>query len=78
MLFDAQTIIPFIPLATEPTDTTRRPAPAPNGRKLKIMQRTKSRKPQDDRLLKRLPRKERRQQENLRRMILGDPIFKTI
>jgi hypothetical protein len=76
MLFDVQTTIPFIPPATEPTDMSTRPAP--NGRKFKIMQRTKSRKPQDDRLLKRLPRKERRQQENLRRMILGDPIFKTI
>jgi hypothetical protein len=42
------------------------------------MQQMKSRKPQDDRLLKRLPRKERRQQEHLRRLILGDPIFKTI
>jgi hypothetical protein len=44
----------------------------------KTMQQMKSRKPQDDRLLKRLPRKERRQQEHLRRLILGDPIFKTI
>lgn len=37
-----------------------------------------SRKQQDDRLLKRLPMKERRQQEELRRLIQVDPIFKTI
>ncbi|HMH31109.1 MAG TPA: hypothetical protein VK534_01380 [Methylomirabilota bacterium] len=37
----------------------------------------KHRKPQDDRLLKRLPRKERRQQEELRRLISSDPLFKT-
>jgi hypothetical protein len=36
------------------------------------------RKKQDDRLLKRLSMKERRQQEQLRRMIMGDPLFKTI
>lgn len=42
------------------------------------MNQVKTRKQQDDRLLKRLSRKERRQQEQLRRMILGDPIFKTI
>ncbi|HYH36415.1 MAG TPA: hypothetical protein VD706_02870 [Candidatus Saccharimonadales bacterium] len=42
------------------------------------MKQDKVRKPQDDRLLKRLSRKERRQQEQLRRLIVGDPIFKTI
>jgi hypothetical protein len=42
------------------------------------MKQDKVRKQQDDRLLKRLSRKERRQQEQLRRLILGDPIFKTI
>ncbi|HEX5744013.1 MAG TPA: hypothetical protein VFX84_01000 [Candidatus Saccharimonadales bacterium] len=42
------------------------------------MQTQKVRKQQDDRLLKRLSRKERRQQEQLRRMIQGDPLFKTI
>jgi hypothetical protein len=36
----------------------------------------KDRKKQDDRLLKRLPRQERRQQEQLRAMILKDPAFK--
>lgn len=36
------------------------------------------RKRQDDRLLKRLTLKERRQQEELRRLILSDPVFKTI
>lgn len=35
-------------------------------------------KKQDDRLLKRLNLKERRQQEQLRKLIQGDPIFKTI
>jgi hypothetical protein len=35
-------------------------------------------KPQDDRLLKRLSRKDRQQQEELRRLIAGDPIFKTV
>jgi len=42
------------------------------------MKQEKVRKQQDDRLLKRLSRKERKQQEQLRRLILGDPIFKTI
>lgn len=42
------------------------------------MQQVKNRKQQDDRLLKRLSRKDRRQQEQLRRMILVDPLFKTI
>jgi hypothetical protein len=37
----------------------------------------KTKKPQDDRLLRRLPLKERRQQEELRRLILVDPLFKT-
>lgn len=35
----------------------------------------KDRKKQDDRLLKRLNRLERRQQEQLRKQILNDPIF---
>jgi len=39
---------------------------------------TKIKKNQDDRLLKRLPLKERRRQEEFRRQILSDPIFKTI
>jgi hypothetical protein len=38
----------------------------------------KPRKLQDDRLLKRLSRKERRQQEVIRQMIQTDPVFKTI
>jgi hypothetical protein len=42
------------------------------------MQQVKNRKQQDDRLLKRLSRKDRRQQEQLRRMILVDPQFKTV
>ncbi|MDB5169603.1 MAG: hypothetical protein JWO41_959 [Candidatus Saccharibacteria bacterium] len=37
----------------------------------------KDRKKQDDRLLKRLSRVERKEQENLRKMILSDPIFQT-
>jgi hypothetical protein len=36
------------------------------------------RKRQEDRLLKRLPRQERRQQEELRRQIQSDPLFKVI
>lgn len=42
------------------------------------MQTIKRRKQQDDRLLKRMSMKERRQQEELRRLIKGDPIFKTV
>jgi hypothetical protein len=42
------------------------------------MKQDKDRKQQDDRLLKRLSMKERRQQEQLRRLILVDPLFKTI
>lgn len=38
----------------------------------------KPRKQQEDRLLKHLPRKERRLQEQLRQMIKGDSIFQTI
>jgi hypothetical protein len=38
----------------------------------------KHKKQQDDRLLKHLPLKERRQQETFRRLILDDPLFKTI
>ncbi len=34
-----------------------------------------NKKKQDDRLLKRLPLRERRQQEQLRRMIKSDPLF---
>ncbi len=42
------------------------------------MKQDKERKQQDDRLLKRLSRKDRQQQELLRRLIRGDPLFKTI
>lgn len=42
------------------------------------MKQDKQRKTQDDRLLKRLSLKERRQQEELRRQINSDPVFKTI
>ena len=35
-------------------------------------------KGQDDRLLKRLSRPERKRQEELRRLILVDPIFKIV
>jgi hypothetical protein len=34
-----------------------------------------NRKKQDDRLLKRLNRMDRKQQENLRKQIMSDPIF---
>lgn len=37
----------------------------------------KDRKKQDDRLLKRLNRTERKEQEALRRQIMSDPIFQT-
>lgn len=36
------------------------------------------RKQQDDRLLKRLSRLERRQQEELRKLILSDPLFSSV
>lgn len=39
---------------------------------------TKDKKQQDDRLLKRLNPKERRLQEQLRRLIQQDDVFKTI
>jgi hypothetical protein len=39
---------------------------------------TRQKKKQDDRLLKQLNRIDRKQQEALRRMILSDPLFKTI
>lgn len=42
------------------------------------MKQDKDRKQQDDRLLKRLSRKERRYQEQLRRMIQADSLFKTV
>ncbi|HVX24688.1 MAG TPA: hypothetical protein VG992_05115 [Candidatus Saccharimonadales bacterium] len=42
------------------------------------MKQDKPRKSQDDRLLKRLPMRERRQQEQLRKLILTDPAFKTV
>lgn len=42
------------------------------------MRQDKQRKTQDDRLLKRLSRKERQQQEQLRRLISADPIFKIV
>lgn len=38
----------------------------------------KHKKQQDDRLLKQLPRMDRKQQELIRKMITTDPIFKTI
>ena len=37
----------------------------------------KDRKKQDDRLMKRLSRTERKEQEALRRQIMSDPIFQT-
>lgn len=42
------------------------------------MKNDKARKKQDDRLLKRLPRLERRQQEQLRQLILADPVFSSV
>lgn len=42
------------------------------------MKQDKQRKVQDDRLLKRLSRKERQHQEQLRRMILCDPHFQAV
>ena len=42
------------------------------------MKQDKDRKQQDDRLLKRLSRQERRQNEDLRRLILSYPLFKTV
>lgn len=42
------------------------------------MKQDKPRKPQEDRLLKRLSMRERRQQEHLRKLILTDSLFKTI
>jgi hypothetical protein len=38
----------------------------------------RDKKKQDDRLLKQLPHLERKQQEQLRRTILNDPLFKTV
>jgi hypothetical protein len=40
--------------------------------------KVKNKKRQDDRLLKRLPRYERQRQEELRRLIMVDPLFKTV
>lgn len=42
------------------------------------MKQEKTRKPQDDRLLKRLSLRERRQQEQLRKLILTDPLFTSV
>lgn len=42
------------------------------------MRQDKQRKQQDDRLLKRLSRKERLHQESLRRQIMTDPLFKIV
>ncbi|HVW23688.1 MAG TPA: hypothetical protein VHB51_04380 [Candidatus Saccharimonadales bacterium] len=42
------------------------------------MKQDKPRKAQDDRLLKRLPLRERRQQERFRKLIQADPAFKII
>ena len=39
---------------------------------------TKHRKQQDDRLLKRLSRTERKQQELLRKLIMSDQLFATV
>ena len=39
---------------------------------------TQPKKKQDDRLLKQLRREDRKQQEQLRQLILSDPIFKTV
>lgn len=47
----------------------------------KMPQRTalsSQRAKQDDRLLKQLPRSDRKQQEMLRKLILSDPVFKTV
>lgn len=40
--------------------------------------KSKPKKTQEDRLLKRLSLMERRQQEKLRERIMGDPLFKVI
>jgi hypothetical protein len=45
---------------------------------LNNIKQTRIKKQQDDRLLKRLSREERRRQEELRRLIVIDPLFKTI
>jgi hypothetical protein len=42
------------------------------------MKHNKPKKQQEDRLLKRLSLKDRRQQEELRRRILVDPLFKVV
>ncbi|HEX4773967.1 MAG TPA: hypothetical protein VH234_00410 [Candidatus Saccharimonadales bacterium] len=42
------------------------------------MKPTKYKKQQDDRLLKRLTPRERRQQELLRQLIVQDELFKTV
>mgnify|MGYP001555464512 CR=1 FL=1 len=42
------------------------------------MKQDKARKAQDDRLLKRLSLRERRQQERYRKMIQTDPAFKLV
>jgi hypothetical protein len=42
------------------------------------MNKYKQRKKQEDRLLKRLSLKERREQQQLRKLIINDPMFKTI
>jgi len=42
------------------------------------MKQDKNKKQQDDRMLKRLSRQERQRQEELRRLILVDPLFKIV
>ena len=42
------------------------------------MKQGKSRKKQDDRLLKRLSLRERRRQEELRQQIMSDPLFASV
>ena len=42
------------------------------------MKQDKNRKAQDDRLLKKMSLKERRHQEELRKQIISDPLFKII
>ncbi len=41
------------------------------------MEHSKQRKKQDDRLLKRLSLQERRQQEQIRKLIVNDQVFKS-
>jgi hypothetical protein len=47
-------------------------------REIKAMKESKNKKQQDDRLLKRLSLKERRHQEQIRRLIAKDEVFKLV